>query len=275
MTSTPAVKNASTVISNITSPETAAFTPEQEAQILGPAAINDKRYGSPPATSADFIKQVAIVSNCAVLGHTGAPVRARDSAMLTVYGGYTPNWNFAKPRRLKERVFRNGLVTSVKGRHYYHFIEHMLPVLNYLRQEHKPGTPLTVLVPGNGNAFQHEICAAVSAGFPDVSFVPLETDEKAIIDEYLWLHDASGMAEWLPVNQEGAAAFTQLMLRHYGLDDAPLGGQRLFFSRGKAKQRRLHNEAELETIASTRGFERFEAHSGNHKSRSASSLMLM
>lgn len=256
---------ARAVLDDAVTTETAPFTPGQEALILGPAAGNDKRRGGVrAATSAAFTRQVAIVPNCSVLGHTGIAVWGNDSAVLAPHGTYTPNWNFAKPKRLKERVFRDGLVTWVGGGHYYHFIERLLPLLGYLRREHKAGSPLTVLVPANGPPFQQEISAAVAAAFPGVTFVPLGAGEKAVVSDYLWLYQASQMAEWLPVTRESAAAFTQLLCRHYGLD-APQGGGHLFFSRGKAKLRRLTNEADLEKVASARGFTRFEAQSSNHR----------
>jgi capsular polysaccharide biosynthesis protein len=103
----------------------------------------------------------------------------------------------------------------------------------------------------------------VEAAYPGVRFVGLGKDERAEIRRYLWLHEMSDNVEWLTVTAERAARLGAVMRGYYD-QPSPRGGERMFFSRGAEKARRLTNEAELEAIAARHGFTRFEAVSGNH-----------
>jgi hypothetical protein len=181
-----------------------------------------------------------------------------------LHGDEVPNWNRARPKRLEPRLFDTGLVTWLGGaRHYFHLFASLLPLLTYLDSEHTPHEPLTVLVPADGPPFQHHVCAAVAAAYPAVRFEGLAANERADISRYLWLHHASGNAEWLPVDAKGAGRLAGLMRAYYG-HGKPRGGGAMYFSRGNAKLRQLLNESELEAICADRGFVRFEAHAGNH-----------
>ncbi len=252
------------IMDNSISVESGAFDAEG-MKLVKRAAENDRiDPGRGPAYPPIFRHEIAVIRNCAVLGHVGAVVDTASGALLSQSGAETPNWNRARPRRLECRRLSNGLVTWLDGtRHYFHFFASLLPLLEYLRQDVHTKRPLTVLVPAGGPAFQHQVCKAVAAAYPHVRFEPVGADERAEIDAYLWLHNGCRNSEWLPVARSGADTVANLLHRHYGLA-RPTGGDLMFFSRGKAKQRRLSNEAELESIAAERGFARFEAHSENH-----------
>jgi hypothetical protein len=259
-----AIEAASQVIADTAVMETGDFTPKQMKEIVIPALANDKMRVRHAPGSCRIARQVAIIPDCAVLGHVGAVARMSDMALLFPRGGALPNWNYARPKKLKTRRFGDGLVTSLQDtHHYYHFFEQLIPLLGYLDAEHEPGSPLTVLLREGGAAFQRSVCAAVEAAYPGVRFIGLDKDERAEIRRYLWLHEMSDNVEWLPVTAQRAARLGAIMRGFYG-QPAPRGGERIFFSRGEAKARRLINETELEAIAARHGFTRFEATSGNH-----------
>jgi hypothetical protein len=264
MTGVAALEMASSVIDNTTVALTGNFTPVQKQEVVIPAIANDKVRVRHTPGDCVLTRQIAVVPACAVLGHVGAVVRRSDGAMLYPGSGGRPNWNYARPRRLKLRHFNDGLVTSLQDtNHYYHFFERLLGVLGYLDREHDPGTPLTVLVPAGRPAFQREVGAAVAAAYPGVSFVDLDRDERAEVANYLWLHELTDNTEWLPASLDRAARLNALLRGHYRQPE-PQGGERLFFSRGTSRKRRLLNEPELEAIATGLGFQRFEARSENH-----------
>jgi hypothetical protein len=264
MAGVTATESASRVIADETAMVSGGFTPRQMEEVVIPALANDKVRARHAPGTCEVARQIAIIPDCAVLGHVGAVARISDGALLFRRGNVTPNWNYARPKRLKIRRFHDGLVTSMQDtHHYYHFFERLIPLLGYLDREHEPGSALTVLVRSGGPAFQRSVCAAVEAAYPGVTFVDLGQDERAEIDRYLWLHEMSDNTEWLPVTADRAARIGALMRAHYG-QPAPKGGELMFFSRGSAKARRLTNEAELEAIAARLGFTRFEAVSGNH-----------
>lgn len=260
-----ATDTAQQILDDTTVLVSGAFTPEQMHQVVVPAQINDKiRVRRAPAGSSHFERQIAIVPNCAVLGHVNAVIRTSDGAMLQARAGRPPNWNFAKPQKLRSRAMGDGLVTSMEGtRHYYHFFERLLPLLGYLEREHTPGEALTILVPAKGPPFQHSVCQAVEAAYPGVTFLDLGPDERAEVPRYLWLHEAADNTEWLPVTAESAARLGAVVRSQYG-QSPPRGGELMFFTRGNAKQRQLLNAAPLEAIAASRGFARFTAVSSNH-----------
>jgi hypothetical protein len=249
--------------------DTVKFKPvtftEADRDLLARAMRNDKVIGAHGRSqSLLFRRQVAVVPNCAVLGHVGAAIRVTDGALLALHCGEPPNWNRAKPRRLKPRFFDDKLVTWLDGtKHYFHFFASLLPLIGYLDREHHPDRPLTALIPAGGPAYQDQVCAAIAAVYPGLTFEHLQPDERAEIPRYLWLHHGSGNAEWLPASRDEAGRLARLLRRHYGLGE-PEGGGRMFLSRGNAKLRRLLNEDALTEIAATEGFARFQAHSGNH-----------
>ncbi|NJM35168.1 MAG: hypothetical protein HC850_11160 [Rhodomicrobium sp.] len=136
---------------------------------LALSARNDKVIGRGAAHQPLlFRRQVAIVPDCAVLGHVGAAILASDGALLALHDREPPNWNQAKPRRLKRRHFDDRLVTWLDGtRHYFHFFASLLPLIGYLDREHHPDRPLTALVPAGGPAYQDQVCAAIAAAIRD------------------------------------------------------------------------------------------------------------
>jgi Glycosyltransferase 61 len=264
MTGAAATETASKIIENTTVALTGNFTPAQIENVVIPAIANDKvRVRHEPGT-CELTRQVAIVPDCAVLGHLGVVARGRDGALLFSGAGAIPNWNYARPKRLKARRFGDGLVTSLQDtQHYYHFFERLLGLLGYLDRDHEPGAPLTVLVQAGGPAFQRSACAAIAAAYPGVAFVDLGRNERAEVARYLWLHELTDNTEWLPVTAERGARLASLLRSHYRQPE-PRGGELLFFSRGEARKRRLLNEPELAAIAGALGFQRFEAVAGNH-----------
>jgi capsular polysaccharide biosynthesis protein len=238
----------------------------RELRHIERAAANDKLTDaghplSPPA----FRRQIATVPNCAVLGHVGAVIKAETGALLAQSASGVPNWNCARPGRLRRRrPLDDGLATFLEGtKHYFHFFASLLPLLAYLDRRNPAGEKLTVLVAADGPHFQHQVCDAVANAYPAVRFETVSPDERIEIRRYLWLYDGCGNAEWLPVDASAGARLADLMRAHYDLA-GPRAGRLIFFSRGNAKQRRLLNEDELEAIAAGYGFERFEAHCGNH-----------
>jgi hypothetical protein len=259
-----AIEAATRIIDNTVSIEADNFTPEQFEQVVRHAVVNDKVRPRYQVGVNRITRQVAVIPDCVVLGHVGAVARASDGALLFPRAGELPNWNYARPKRLRVREFGDGLVTALKDtQHYYHFFERLLGLLSYLDRDHEPGTPLTVIVRANGPAFQKGVCKTVETAYPHVRFVELARDERAEIRSYLWLNELSDNTEWLPVDRERAARLAGLLRGHYRQPE-PKGGELLFFSRGQAKARRLINEVELQTIAARLGFRRFEAVSGNH-----------
>ena len=265
MTSVAAILSADKVLDDRVQFENASFDPAYHGDVLRRATRNDKMVGmADTPRSALFRRQVAIVPDCAVLGHVGAVIGA-DGSLLALHEREIPNWNRARPRRLTTRMFQHGLVTWLEGtHHYFHFFASLLPLLGYLDREHRPDKPLIVLVPANGPRFQRQVCAAVESAYRGVRFEGLEADERAEVKNYLWLHHGSENAEWLPVGAEGGGALADLLRRHYGLDE-PRGGELLFVSQPLGKQRRLLNQSALEEIAAGRGFQSFEAHADNHE----------
>jgi hypothetical protein len=265
MSSVAAVQTADKVLDDRVQFENASFDPAHHGEVLRRAARNDKMVGmADPPRSALFRRQVAVVPDCAVLGHVGAVIGA-DGSLLALHERDIPNWNRARPRRLTTRMFQHGLVTWLEGtQHYFHFFASLLPLVGYLEREHRPDKPLTVLVPANGPRFQRQVCAALESSYRGVRFEGLEADERAEVKSYLWLYHGSENAEWLPVGADGGAGLAGLVRRHYGLTQSH-GGERLFLSHGGTRQRGLLNQPELEEIAAEHGFQRFEGHAGNHE----------
>ena len=265
MTSVAAIMTADKILDDRVQFENATFDPAYHGDVLRRAERNDKMIGrADPPRSALFRRQVAIVPDCAVLGHVGAVVGA-DGALLALHEREIPNWNRARPRRLTTRMFQHGMATWLEGtQHYFHFFASLLPLIGYLEREHRPDKPLTILVPANGPRFQRQVCAAVESAYRGIRFEGLEADERAEVKNYLWLYHGSENAEWLPVGAESGAAFADLLRHHYGLNE-PRGGELLFVSQSLAKRQRLSNQSELEEIAAERGFQSFEAHPDNHE----------
>jgi capsular polysaccharide biosynthesis protein len=258
-----AIDSASEVIENSTATLSGGFTPVQMETVVVPALTNDKVRARHAPGICTLTRQVAIVPDCSVLGHVDAVTRA-DGAMLYVTVGAPPNWNYAKPRRLKRRRFADGLVTSLQDtQHYYHFLEQLLGLLGYLDREHQAGAPVSVLVPADAPAFRRAICAAVEAAYPGVRFVELAADERAEVANYLWLYEQTSNTEWLPVDAARSGRLAAMLRAHYGQPE-PSGGELVFLSRGKTRTRRLINEEALVAIAERIGFRSFEAVAENH-----------
>jgi Glycosyltransferase 61 len=264
MTSVAAVLAAEKVLHDRAQFENASFDPAYHGDVLRRAERNDKMLGmAEPPRAALFRRQVAVVPDCAVLGHVGAVIGA-DGSLLGLHAREVPNWNRARPRRLTTRMFQHGLVTWLEGtQHYFHFFASLLPLIEFLERDHRPEKPLTVLVPANGPRFRRQVCAAIEAAYRGVRFEGLEADERAEVRSYLWLYHGSENAEWLPVDAEAGTELADLLRRHYGLKE-PRGGERLFLGQRGPKQQRLINQAELEDIATAQGFQCFEAHADNH-----------
>ena len=263
VTGAAAIESASDVVENSTVRLSGGFTPAQMQSVVIPAMTNDKVRVRHAPGACTLTRQVALIPDCSVLGHVDAVIRA-DGAMLYLTAGPTPNWNYAKPRRLKLRRFPDGLVTSLQdAQHYYHFLERLFGLLGYLDREHQAGAALTVLVPADAPAFRRAICAAVETAYPGVRFVELGADERAEVASYLWLYELASNTEWLPVDAARGGRFAAMLRSHYGQPE-PSGGELVFLSRGRTRTRRLINEDALVAIAERMGFRRFEAVAENH-----------
>jgi hypothetical protein len=265
VTSATALDTAVEVIESVRLREDGGFTPEQMKDVVRPAHANDKIKVQGISLGSTFItRESAVLPDCEVFGHIGVVVRRSDGALLYSRGGGVPNWNFAKPKRLRSREMGDRLVTllSFTGQ-YYHFMERVLTLTDYLDRHHRPGTPLTVLVSANAPAFQRSVFKALEAAFPDVTFTPLLPNERAEVRRFVWLHEAADNIEWMPITAERAARLGAILRGAYRQPE-PQGGERMFFSRGPVKLRRLLNEPELEAIAARRGLQRFEATSSDH-----------
>ena len=261
--SVAAIDVAAEIIANGAGPLSGGFTDAQMREVVLPAVANDKMRQAHAPGTCRAVRQIAVVEDCALLGHVSTLIRRSDGAMLYHCAGSAPNWNFAKPGRLRSRRCE-GLATSLHdGQHYYHFFERVLGLIGYLDHEHRPGSALTLLTRAGGPAFQRETCAAIAAAYPGLSVREVGEDERAEIDRYLWLHDVADNTEWLPATRERADRLAGILRAHYR-QGAPCVGELLFFSRGAARKRRLKNEAELEAIAAARGFARFTAVTANH-----------
>ncbi len=265
MKSVAATESAVEIIESGLTVVSGNFTAAQMAQVVLPALANDKIRARPGLAGATVIRrEAAILAGCAVLGHVGAPVRLSDGALLYQRPAAPPRWNLARAKFLRSRDMGEGLVTSLPAAsQYYHFLETLLPLIDYLDRRPPPGAPLTVLVDGRLPPFQRSVFGAIEATFPQVAFTPLGRGERAETGRYLWLHEAPENAEWLPVTAERAARLGAILRGAYG-QPAPTGGDLMLFSRGNARLRRLLNEADLQALAERRGFRRFEAASGNH-----------
>jgi hypothetical protein len=265
MKSVAAMESAVSIIESGLTVASGNFTPAQMAQVVLPALANDKIRARRELAGATAVRrEAAILAGCAVLGHVGAPVRLSDGALLYQRPAAAPRWNLARAKRLQSRDMGDGLVTSLpRTGQYYHFLETLLPLIDYLDRRHPPGAPLTVLVGDRLPPFQRSVFGAIQAAFPQVEFMPLGRGERAEVGRYLWLHEAAENAEWLPVTAGRAARFGAILRAAYG-QPAPMGGELMLFSRGNARLRRLLNEPDLQAIAERRGFRRFEAASGNH-----------
>jgi hypothetical protein len=265
MISATATDSALQILARVRVLEGGDFTTAQMSEVVLPALANDKiKAPGAPAGYTHVVRESAILADCAVLGHVGAVVRRSDGALLYRRAASVPNWNVTKPKLLRSRDMGKDLVTTLPATaQYYHFLEGLLPLIDYLDRDHTPGTPLTVLVTAQTATYQQSVFKAVEAAFPDVTFAALGPDERAEASRYLWLHEAAENAEWMPVTAERAARLGEIMRTAYD-QPKPAGGELMFFSRGGVKLRRMLNEPELETIAARLGFQRFEAVSGNH-----------
>lgn len=270
MSSATATDTATRIIERDDVVESGDFTPDEIARVLQPALASDKirSYHDSPGASR-FVREYAVLGACAVLGHSGAVVRAGDGAVVFLHAARVPNWNLAQPKRLRSRDMGPGLVTSLMvPRHYFHFFEQLLPLIDYLNRHHPPQEPLTVLVPETRLGFQQPMCDAVTAAYPCVTFVPLGADERAETARYLWLLRRADNAEWLCVTPDEAARFGALLRAHYGQPE-PKGRDLVFVTRGAAPLRRLINEEALVDIAVRHGFQVFEPSAGDHAAQVA------
>ena len=76
------------------------------------ALANDKLQGFRARIGEScFTREVAILSDCAVLGHVGTLVRNSDNAALYHYAARAPNWNLAKPIAEQFKVIVAGGLT--------------------------------------------------------------------------------------------------------------------------------------------------------------------
>ena len=174
------------------------------------------------------------------------------------------NWNFAKAKRLRTLPALAGrcLLLARTDNYYHALFEDLVPVVDYLERFHPRGLPLTLLLPPSRLESLHLGCALLEQAYPGVRVVALPDDAKVAVEEALWLPFDAGNAEWSFAEAAPVWRLAELFREHYRVE--PRGAQRIFFSRGSSKIRRLLNEDALWDIAKEHGFERFEARGDNH-----------
>ncbi|MDT2024440.1 glycosyltransferase family 61 protein [Methylocella sp. CPCC 101449] len=259
LVSRAAVDNAARVIENIAEPFGLSATPVEVETILRPAMANDLGDTSTyPEGRSTLFTQAAILEGCDIAGHTNTILRRSDTALMHFRDG-TPDWNLAKPVRLRERHVSPGLYTVCEsGSHYFHFIANdVLPLLHYLDHWHPKGEILNVVHSSGEAAFKREGLRALAAAYPDIRLVEMERDEKLTGGSVLWLIRIAATHEWLPVDRAQADRWRDILLAHYPQRATPSAVKRLFVGRQGSKLRRLINEDAIAAMLAAEGFESF------------------
>lgn len=259
LVSRAAVENAAQVIENVAEPFGLSASPAEVETVLRPAMANDLGDTSTyPQGRSTLFSQAAILQDCDIAGHTNTILRRSDNALMHFRDG-TPDWNLAKPARLRERPVPPGLYTVCEsGSHYFHFIANdVLPLLHYLDHHHPKGEVLNIVHSSGEAAFKREGLRALAAAYPDVRLVEMAQDEKLTGGTILWLMRIAATHEWLPVDRVGADRWRDILLAHYPAGLAAPAAKRLFVGRGGSKLRRLVNESDIAAMLAAEGFQTF------------------
>ncbi|GGE88652.1 glycosyltransferase family 61 protein [Stappia taiwanensis] len=239
-------------------------TPEEVRDILRPAASNDTGDTKGNESGETLMRrQLAVLENCEVLGHTGTIFRPQEQALVNLDGS-RPNWNFSKPARLKRRQLAAGRYVLLPNMgHYYHlFANDILPLLAAL-EGHPAELPLTALVPSGGHPAQQQVCAALLDAYPCLSVEEFGKDERLSGGTLEWIAALGTNYEWMPVTRDLAARLTRILRDG---NDAPQNStrtKRVFLDRGTAKLRRMTDEQAVRAVLDQHGYTPFIAHYGN------------
>ncbi|MDQ0393102.1 glycosyltransferase family 61 protein [Labrys monachus] len=218
--------------------------------------------GGPTVRIARFS---GLIRDAVLLGHVSRIfVPERHAVVVALAQKGQANWNFAKPGKLRPAPSIGGRsFFLMRTDNYYHALFHdLVPIVDYLDRLHPRGMPLTLVVPKSRLATLALGCELIARRFPGVHVAELADDAVAPAAEALWLSFDGGNAEWTFADPAPVRHLAEIFRDHYAVP--PGSGRRLFFSRGGSKIRRLLNEEALWEIAREHGFERFEAHAGNH-----------
>ncbi|MDH7796120.1 MULTISPECIES: glycosyltransferase family 61 protein [unclassified Beijerinckia] len=259
LVSRAAVENAARVIENVAEPFGLTASAAQVETILRPAMANDLGDTSTyPQGRSTLFSQGAILEGCDIAGHTNTILRRSDTALMHFRDG-TPDWNLAKPVRLRERRIPPGLYRVCEsGSHYFHFIANdVLPLLHYLDHFHPKGEILNVVHSSGEATFKREGLRALAAAYPDVRLVEMQPDEKLTGGSVLWLIRIAATHEWLPVDRAEADRWRDILLAHYPSRPETQAASRIFVGRGKSKLRRLTNESDIAAMLAADGFQSF------------------
>jgi len=266
-----AVEQATRVLENTTETMHIEATPAQIESILLPAMANDLGDTStyPQARSLRY-SQAAILDGCDIAGHTNTILRRSDNVMLHFRNGI-PDWNLAKPVRLRERPVASGLyVVLDRASHYFHFLsDDVAPLLYYLDRLHPPGETLHVVFSRDAAGFKREGLKALAKAIPAVKLVEIGADERLTGATVLWLSRIGATHEWMPIDRAMVDRWRDILLDHYPVPP-PSGrvpARRLFIGRKGAKLRRLKNEDEILAMLAKEGFEPFMPDANDQRSQ--------
>ncbi len=244
-----------------------ALSDDLRQNILLPAMANDAgETDSYPQSQTTVHTQGYVIDDCAILGHTMGVVHLPTQCRVMV-DERQPNWNEAKPAQLATRRGdgrAHYCLTSAP--HYYHFFANDLaPLLYYLEHHRSALGPLTIVAPADAPTFCRNVLEALCASFDDLRVLYLERTERLDHIRALWLARCGDTFEWMPIIRAQAEQLSDLLRDHYKLNDAPQGTHnKLYVTRGQARLRRLHNEAEVIEQLTPLGFTVFEPRSDNH-----------
>jgi hypothetical protein len=237
-------------------------------RLLQKAAANDAGDTSTYAEHRSPVSSwLVTIPDCIISGRTLAVMYGPEQAVVA-REPVAPNWNAAKPERLRLRQAEPVQhLTLTSGGHYYHFFANdLVPLLHfYARYGHEIG-PLRVVVPEGSPAFVEASIRALSRAYPQIGISYVGRLECLTGVRALWQSRSALTLEWMVVNRQEAEHLTTLFVAEYGLPDLPdqHTGQKLFISRGAARLRRLFNERDVGAVLSARGFETFTPAGDNH-----------
>lgn len=203
------------------------------------------------------------LSGVEVLGHTGAVADPRRGAMLWAAKG-PPNWNYAKPRRLRSAGRIAGpAVMLASVAHYFHFVMNdLIPLADYLSRLHPPDAPLTLIVPLAAPSFAVTALQALTAGRPNLVLRWLGREEKLLVDDLVVIERRAPNREWFLWEGAAARRLKDMLTPHPPAPARPPGARLMVVRRGAAT-RRLAEEAALIEVARSRGFEVFAPRADN------------
>lgn len=258
-----ALEAADRILENRTWHEPLPFSGDLRRFVVEDCSRYDKptaRYQ--PGADVELFRRAIIIRDAQIQGSTGSIVLPSRGATVTTEGG-DPNWNFARPRLLNSGNLVGGLAIHCwRTESYFHFLtENALPILDALERY---GIATATVIHYGRSAVQNAFYDALPTLWSGLRIHQIGDRESILVEEALSLVFRTTSGEWWPIDRAGANRLAKVFRLAYGLPVPARAGRRIFLSRGKAKLRRLINEAELIELARERGFEPFIAHDGNH-----------